>query len=246
MQNVRFLNEVSVKRILILGGNAKECRSVIMFTPEKCDWKLCRPMRTSHGMFCIETVTLNGEVFTVSGDDSKSAGTMERYNYLTDEWISCPSMPTRPMFASAVAVEGDKILVSGGLCQTSGFFSSDIHEFSLATNAWREVGNLPEARYGHTSIFFDGAIWIVGGQHEGKVLHSRCVSLLDPETFEMRPGADMTVPRIWCKLFIIRNRLYAVGGDSLNGRCVPTIEVYDRTAKTWEVGVYSFLSCTYS
>ena len=52
-------------------------------------------MESPHGFFFIEAVTLNAEVFVISGDNNKSAGSMEKYNYLSDTWSECAAMPCK-------------------------------------------------------------------------------------------------------------------------------------------------------
>ena len=139
------------------------------------------------------------------------------------------------MFLSAATVGKDNIIVSGGLSQVSGFFVADIYQYSLSTSEWKDVGQLPKAKYGHASIYFEDKVWIIGGQHEGEDIHSSCVEIMDPISFEIMRGPDTQVPRIWCRLFVINKRLYAVGGDSLVSKCIPTIEVYDSSNQTWQV-----------
>merc|ERR1711988_181010 len=205
-----------------LGG--EEYRNVNMFTPggssQEKKWRVCNNMNTAHGYFFIEAVAMKGEVYVISGDDSKSAGSMEKFNYLNDEWITCPSIPSKNMFVSAAVVD-DIIVVSGGLSQINGEFSSSVYimkQDAKGKEEWISAGVLPVARYGHASVYYEGKVWILGGQLEGQQQHTNTCLLYDPLTYEFKQGPPTKMDRVWSRMFVLNKRLFAVGGDNFSSK----------------------------
>lgn len=235
--SIRILNDVSVDRVLLLGGQGEgKChKGVVMWTPSTNTWSTCSGMKSTHGSFYVEAVSLNSEVYVISGDNFDSAGTMEKYNYIDDKWTLCASMPKKTMFISAAAVE-NKIVVSGGLEQSSGEFSRDI--YTCSNEVWALAGLLSAARYGHASIYFEGKLWMVCGHFEGELTYSNTVEILDTTTMDTVPGPPTVVSRIWPRLLTSQGRLFAIGGDSLVTKSSPSIEVYDSAAGIWKVVTY--------
>ena len=145
---------------------------------------------------------------------------MEKYDYLKDTWERLPNMPKKNMFVSA-CVSNDNIIVSGGINHVTGEFSDEIYIYIKGT--WSQVGRLTRARYGHSSIVFDNKIWFVGGHADINESHSQSVEVFDLSLKRYEVGPPMCVARIWHRLFVINDLLYAVGGDSLISRSLPVI-----------------------
>lgn len=248
--NLRYLNHISTERIVLLGGGGStapggmDYRNVNIFTPEEKNreetWKVCNNMNISHGYFFIEAVAMKGEVYVISGDDSDSAGTVEKFNYLNNEWTACPSIPCKNMFVSA-AVVNDSIVVSGGLSQINGEFSSNVYRMNQNSKGelqWINAGVLPGARYGHASVYYDGKVWILGGQLEGQQRHSNECLLYDPLTYEFEIGPPSKVDRVWSRVFVLNKQLFVVGGDNVSSKSLPSIETYDKNDKCWKIVTY--------
>ena len=178
-----------------------------MYTPGERDkdekWRVCNNMNMMHGYFFVEAVAMKGEVYVISGDDHKSAGTVEKFNYLNNKWSVCANLPCKNMFVSAAVVNDNSIVVSGGLSQVSGEFSSAMYTLKHGDGGvdeqWIDAGKLPKPRYGHASVFYEGKVWIVGGQVEGQQSNTNSCLLYNPSTFEFEDGPSTKVERIWSR-----------------------------------------------
>ena len=250
--SLRVLNHVWAERIILLGGGGSTVKegiaykNVNMYTPGERDkdekWRVCNNMNTMHGYFFVEAVAMKGEVYVISGDDHKSAGTVEKFNYLNNKWSVCANLPCKNMFVSAAVVNDNSIVVSGGLSQVSGEFSSAMYTLKHGDGGvdeqWIDAGKLPKPRYGHASVFYEGKVWIVGGQVEGQQSNTNSCLLYNPSTFEFEDGPSTKVERIWSRVFVINKQLYVVGGDTVSSKVFPSIEVYDKINKVWKMVSY--------
>ena len=246
--SLRMLNHMTTERIVLLGNSgscasATEYKNVDIFTPEEADiekaWEVCNCMNTTHGYFFIEAIAMKGEIYVFSGDDSKSAGTVEKFDYLSNQWSTCPSIPSKNMFISSAAIN-DSVIVSGGLSQQTGAFSSSMYIMEMDDTkdggiTWKNAGMLPAGRYGHASIFYEGKLWILGGQLEGEQQQSNSCLLYDPLSCQCVDGPPSKMCRVWLKMFIINKQLYAVGGDNISPKSCPSIEVYDNKKECWKI-----------
>ena len=133
-------------------------------------------------------------------------------------------MPKKNMFVSACVVSNDSIIASGGIDHETGEFSDEIYIYHKST--WSQFGRLVRARYGHSSILFDNKLWFVGGHVDINESHSQSVEVYDLSLKRFETGPPMCVARIWHRLFVINDLLYAVGGDSLISRSLPVIFIF--------------------
>ena len=118
----------------------------------------------------------------------------------------------------------------------------------MSSPVFGEWNTLPtgllKSRVGHASAALNGKLWVAGGQFSGTnaiadspdYVNSTSVEYYDPITKRWNLGPSMLAERIWFRLLVINNALYAVGGDvDTTGRSlIPTIERLNVISNRWE------------
>lgn len=206
------------------------------------EWSLCTSMTSRRGTFKTEAVALGGLVVVVSGDDDDAVGTLEAYNPLSDTWEDLPPLPQRLMLVAA-ASQGTKLYISGGIDKATGQYSDAVFcldKSGAPGEQWTTLkSKLLIPRIGHASASINGALWIAGGQFADSDTSSSSASsveVYDMKTEKWVRGPSMIAERIWFRLLVIQDKLYAIGGDvdSKGSSLTPTIERYCARQNQWE------------
>jgi len=237
-KRIRLLGQLCNDKILLLGGGQEggAGKTVDILDISSSKWSTANEMIMKHGSFHTEAVSFNGMIYVVSGDNADSVGHMESYNIFDNVWNQCSAMPAKLMFISAASyLRRKKIIVSGGIHHQTGQFSRSLFSYNC-NDTWVQLPTeLLNPRYGHASIVFEGKLWVVGGEIQGKEGFSESVEIVDMETGDCIAGPKLTKRRMWLTLIVISGILYAVGGDStVESQSKPSIEFYDSVAKKWK------------
>lgn len=114
------------------------------------------------------TVLADGRVLVVGGEDNTGfVAPSELCDLATNKCTSAGSLTTARTEHAAVLLADGRVLISGGSTgkQSNPDFIATIEVWSPATQKWTVLGNLAEARNGHTAtVLKDGSILIVGGE----------------------------------------------------------------------------------
>lgn len=247
ISNAHHLFRMTKRRIVLIGGgnideghdSYKRSDHLDIATGE---WSQCTSMTNRRGTFKTEAVALGNLVVVVSGDDEEAVGTLEAYDPLTDKWEDLPPLPHRLMLVAA-ASEGKKLYISGGIDKATGQYSDSVFCLDMSGTKgekWTTLeSKLLSPRIGHASASINGALWIAGGQFADSDTSSSSASSV--EVYDLKAkiwttGPSMTVERIWFRLLVIGDALYAIGGDvdSKGTSLTPTIERLNIRQNIWE------------
>jgi N-acetylneuraminic acid mutarotase len=247
ISHAHHLYRMTKRRIVLIGGgnmdegheSYKRSDHLDVATGE---WSVCTSMTNRRGTFKTEAVALGGLVVVVSGDDDDAVGTLEAYDPLTDTWEDLPPLPQRLMLVAA-ASEGKKLYISGGIDKATGQYSDAVFCLNKAGNPGEEwttlKSKLLSPRVGHASASINGALWIAGGQFadsDNGSSSASSVEVYDLESQKWVKGPSMIAERIWFRLLVIQDTLYAIGGDvdSKGSSLTPTIERLNNRQNVWE------------
>jgi hypothetical protein len=136
---------------------------------------------------------------------------------------------------SATLLAGGKVLLAGGFRQQGmaeiPISSAEIYD--PAINRFTPVGELNEARSGHTATLLpDGQVLIAGGW--GEKGRTATAELYDPQTGQFSYTASLAAPRAGMTATMLQDGLVLfAGGDS--ARITPQLaaEIYDPTTHTF-------------
>ena len=117
------------------------------------------------------------------------------------------------------------------------------------TAQWTRKADMPTARYDFSTSVVDGKIFAIGGQVRlkqdefGDMVLSK-VEMYDPETDTWEQRADMPTPRSAVSTSVVDGKIFVIGGEqlkkikgyrgwALEGKKLPTVEMYDPVTDTW-------------
>ena len=247
ISNAHHLYRMTKRRIVLIGGgniddghdSYKRSDHLDVATGE---WSVCTSMTSRRGTFKTEAVALGGLVVVVSGDDDDAVGTLEAYDPLTDTWEDLPPLPQRLMLVAA-ASEGKKLYISGGIDKATGQYSDTVYCLDKGGDnreQWTTLkSKMLSPRVGHTSASINGTLYIAGGQFadsDSTTSSASSVEVYDNDSEKWVRGPSMIAERIWFRLLVIQDTLYAIGGDvDFKGSSLtPTIERLNIVQNVWE------------
>jgi hypothetical protein len=183
-------------------------------------------------------VTLaNGRALAVGGHEYGSVDAPEIYDPATRTWSGTGAAAlTQHYAATATMLDNGNVLVAGGYGYTTQFgyrpeARAEIYE--AATNTWREIVPMRDARYIHTATKLpNGRVLVTGGYSPSGYLAA--AELFDPATESWTPTQPMSLPRGEHVATAFGRKVLVTGGFAPNG---PTAlaEVYDTDTGAWTV-----------
>lgn len=212
------LNELCRQRLLAFGGS---------FDPSGVrDLDLDSGKWDEHDTDAIEReqsalTVLKGEAYLLSG--VSDCGSVSRYSPATKVWTNLSPIPEQLVEVSATSDGADSIFVSGGRHSTSGRESRSLQVYVVSEDRWKVESELPVSCRGHASVYFEDEVIIAGGLSLGEP--SCAVRAYDPSSGSWRELPSLCHTRHHFSLVVVKNQLYAVGGDEGG-----TIEVFDGSA----------------
>ena len=247
ISHAHHLYRMTKRRIVLIGGgniddghdSYKRSDHLDVATGE---WSVCTSMTSRRGTFKTEAVALGGLVVVVSGDDDDAVGTLEAYDPLSDSWEDLPPLPQRLMLVAA-ASEGKKLYITGGIDKATGQYSDNVYcldKSGAKAEQWTTLtSKLLSPRVGHASASINGSLWIAGGQFadsDSSSSSASSVEVYDIKSQKWVRGPSMSAERIWFRLLVIQDTLYAIGGDvdCKGSSLTPTIERLNMVQNVWE------------
>lgn len=156
-------------------------------------------------------------------------------------WLRLVPMGTPRTGHSATLLPGGQLLVAGGEATDAGQVTplSTTEWYDPLVNQWSAVGDLAEARVGHTATLLrDGSVLVVGGL--GASVELATAERFVPSSGVWSPaGALATARAAHTATLLADGRVLVVGGESTNsatGRVneVRTAELYDPATNRWQ------------
>lgn len=204
------------------------------------------------------SVYYNGKIYVFGGDPSNENlvyNTVEVYDIATNTWSLTPmTMPehlsrlvvvVNPTNGLAYITMGDHGVlnqpVNGSLYPTHR--TNKLWEFNLNTGSYRELASAPIERTRHNSVYYNGKIYVIGGDSDTGELKANHIYTISTNTWTI--GTDMILPIVRMGMSQYGGKIYLTGGDYWDGTksiSVNTTYSYDisnpaLTIKTNQKGV---------
>ena len=155
--------------------------------------------------------------------------TVHFYDPQAQTWATGPALPEPRHHTSATSM-GGSVYVTGGAASLDRPWVGEAGFWQLDPQAtqWRELPDMPEPRWGHRVVAYDGRLYVVGGEGEtGDVL------IYDPADGWSR-GAPMPEPRDHLSVVIAGDELWAIGGRAPHS--LSRVDIYDPANDVWRDG----------
>ncbi len=230
----------------------EELPTVEMYDPDTDTWIQKADMPTPrHTSTCV----VDGKIYAIGGIAYKIKSfrldTVEMYDPVTDTWATGKNM-NHARGGAAVSVVDGNIYVMGGtglpmIINHPGPFLSSIEVYDSKRKHWREIGDMPTAKSGHTASVINGKIYVIGGYFRNQGQHTKdykTIEIYHPRTGRWTQKPDMPDAKVGHKAEVINGNIYII--DEHNATLFATVEVYDtgerqgvspidKLLKTWGV-----------
>lgn len=238
--------ETVENKVYVFGGTTLTgpISKVGAYDARQLEWASLAPVLTKRASAASAVIGL--DIYFVGGRNESSAlDTCEKYQVKEDRWEICAPMLSPRWAHMAEAVNG-KIYVFGGIDGIGDQRRTldTIEVFDAATNEWRYLGNLPEARQGAAIAVVDTRLLIFSGklaaypQNAGdKQVVTRRVDSYDSGSGAWSRLADIPIGRVGAQAVVHAGLVYLVGGLSEEGNFPASIDVYDPMSNSWSTGL---------
>lgn len=136
-------------------------------------------------------------------------GTIEKYNFLTNQWSSTKSMPRKIRSVAATMFNGSLHILGGVEADDSP--TSTCYALDQELNEWVPfAAPMLRPRFRHCAVEHKGALWVAGGNElrDGYVRTTSSVEVYRPETGWVE-GPSMQRKRDFFNLLVVAGRMYA-------------------------------------
>ena len=169
----------------IASGHGEPVNSVYEYDPAANTWRTLAPLKSPRGS--VGVAMLNGRIHAIGGRgvDKTTVAMHEVYDPASDRWTELAPLPRARDHLAVVA--GDAFIHAIGGRLNASTENVDQHDiYNPATNAWQTGGMLPTARSGVAGAFYQGRIFVAGGECRDKRTYSEI------EGYDLRTGRWMS------------------------------------------------------
>lgn len=183
----------------------------------------------------VTAVHWNGRIYVPGGYDGNGiVGTHNAYNLNLGVWESPKQSPPVPVAWAQAVVPADQ----GGYYLIGGISNTDFLENTAAVEndvsfyngtSWNAaIPDMDVARYGHTAVWVNNGIYVVGGIDDNLNLLPGGEYYQPAGNGQWDPIPPMNVARYGAASAVSKNGLwYVFGGLDANSEAVPEVEVFD-------------------
>ena len=190
----------------------------------------------------LDVATVSGQIFAIGGFNGDAANpevysTVEARDVSGDgRWRMLAPMPTARTNPAAATL-GGFVYVAGGFGANDETLNV-VERFDPRTGAWQSSPKLPVPVGAAGAAALGGKLYVAGGlaaRPTGDEV-TGAVFAFDPTRQSWTVVEPMPTPRWRLRLVAAGGFLYAIGGQSADGRTLSTVERYDPRTNNWSAG----------
>ena len=179
------------------------------------EWKAKAPCEEAKLKASI--VALDGLLYYIGGWNlpSRCTNTVECYDPEMNEWNSCAGLNKGRCMSGCVATEKHIFIIGGGTTfrpQRASVLSS-VEKYDPAKNSWSYVSPLKEARSDPGCVYWNGKIFVIGGNIDYSGFQTSSCEVYSPNTDEWKGIAKLPYPHCGFEKLnvnIIENQVHCV------------------------------------
>ncbi|WP_179475299.1 serine/threonine-protein kinase [Mycolicibacterium vinylchloridicum] len=215
-------------KIYIAGGmtHGDTLQLVQSYDPQTRAWQAQPPLPVP--LHHATATTYRGEMVVIGGASDELANASNKvYALRGSTWVELPSL-THARAASAAAVVGDKLVVTGGQNAKQLVAQTEVFD----GQSWKDAADLPTPRE-HLAAVSDGTyVYAIGGRFLSADKNSAAFERFDPQSGQWTKLVDMPTPRGSYGAAFIDGRIVALGGEEPT-QVLTTAEMYDIAEGKW-------------
>jgi len=193
----------------------------------RISWSSLSNMPTARSDLAVIAAS-NGRIYALGGSARSGSrlDVVEEYNPATTVWTTRAPLPTART-GLGVAEAGGRLYAIGGCCIVGVGALPTVEAYDLVAGTWATKAPMPTPRQGMGIATVGSLIYVVGGDGGGTV------AAYDPGSDSWIPKSSMPIPRGGFGMARAANgRLYAIGGNGLNG-ATNAVDEYDPVTDSW-------------
>ncbi|XP_077289476.1 kelch-like protein 25 isoform X2 [Arctopsyche grandis] len=237
--NKKFASVLVGDWIFIIGGRNSSnatVTSVEYIDLKSGEKKPLKPLNQARYDFSAVTLRRGSstDVYAIGGFDNDCLSSVERWSSNTGDWEIIAPLLMAVSFHSA-SVIADKIYITGGETSENGktISSNKVQMYSVETNSWTYRAQMIQGRYNHSSVAFQGKLYVAGGFDRQTSSRLDSVEHYDPNANVWTAFTKLTQAASGISLGCFQNKLFSMGGfDGKN--YLSDVWEYDETNKSWK------------
>lgn len=169
------------------------------------------------------------KMYVHAGSTSGTDSDLWEYNITNDTWTQkSPSSPPAARYLHAMCGDGaGKLYMFGG--HSGSTWIDQLYEYDIGTNAWTYKGTSGTARMGHSIVYYDGNIYIYGGNNSSSLNTMRAYNIAGNSWSSKATGWVLSEHTA----VVYNGKMYVFGG-LLNGSSrINDIRSYTFSNNTW-------------
>jgi N-acetylneuraminic acid mutarotase len=193
-----------------------------------------RPPLT-HARQGLDVATANGRILAIGGFAGDFVFDFVEARRVRGDgrWRTLAPLPT-PRANLATAELGGAVYAVGGIGNNDVRLDV-VEKFDLRAGSWSPSRRLPQPRFGAGAASLGGLLYVAGGATVADGTEQVTASMIayNPRTRTWRTTAPMPTARVFLRLVTAGRHLYAIGGESIDGEILTTVERYEPRSNTW-------------
>ncbi len=177
-------------------------------------WLTHASLPTPRDGFALTAYDLEHKLYVIGGRVGRTvSAAVERYDPVSDRWITLADKPTAVSDVSAVVLHG-RIYIPGGE-DASGHVRNILEIYDPRNQRWDAGAALPKPRSRYALVVWEGQLYLIGGW-DGTAIRGN-VYIYDPETNTWAEGPPLPSPRQNAGATTASGRIYVIGGSDSSG-----------------------------
>ena len=235
-------------KFYLLGGRG--IKAVNVYNPATKAWTTAAPIPNNKELHHFQAVSFNNKLYIINAftgpfPNEKAVPDIYIYDPATNSWsIKSNIIPTaRNRGSCATVVYNNKIYLSGGIINghNSGTVNwTDVYD--PANDSWNTLANAPHLRDHMHAAVINGKMYIASGRRTSAATGNTfgdmeaTVDVYDfaSNSWSTLPtSANLPIKRAGTSCVALNNKLYVIGGESLQSIAHNQTQAFDPSTNTW-------------
>jgi N-acetylneuraminic acid mutarotase len=226
--------------VFVVGGfgEGPESSAVHAYDTATDSWQRLADLPTLYQMPNVAAV--EDRVFVLGGLELNA--TLE-YDFDNDEWLERAPLPVpvdEGPGAAAVAVQGDRIFVAGGVLKglssnllNTGIRQDGFYAYDVSSDLWLTLPSLPVAVGYSMAAVIDDELWVMGGSDTHERTDRVTAYDIASETWSDKPALPVSLSS--AASGVLQGRIYVTGGIASSSGVISNLTfAFDAARQSWQ------------
>lgn len=183
----------------------------------------------------------------IFGQENHGHSFLKFYDNSTKKLINIPVQEDLRNYSGVTMIDKNKLFICGGVNYQMNNVVSHSKLYSISEERFTQLPNMHDIRFNFSILHFKNKIYVTGGRGYGAndvAIISKC-EYFNLETKTWHRMADMKIKRCGHQMFAYNNKIYALGGLSVDKK-VRFMEEYNPFTDCWRITTKSLVFDLYN